>query len=226
MPAGFFITGTDTDVGKTWVTVALLRRFYRHGIKAAGFKPVAAGCVWQQGRWVNQDALLIQEYSGIELDYEIINPYAFAEPLSPHIACGDVRVNVQTIDVAFTQIKQSADLVLVEGAGGWLSPLSRELDNADLAKLLALPVIVVVGVRLGCINHARLTVQSIREFGLLCAGWVAVEIVPDFVGFRESLEFLKKTLNAPLLGVLPHLPTADFDLLAECFYPNLADLTG
>ncbi len=216
MPAGFFITGTDTDVGKTWVTIALLRRFSRQGIKAVGFKPVAAGCVRQEGRWVNQDALLIQEHSSIQLDYKIINPYAFAAPLSPHIACGDVLVNLETIQAAFMQINLSAECVLVEGAGGWLSPLSREMDNAYLAKILALPVIVVVGMRLGCINHARLTVQAIREAGLPCAGWVAVEIVPEFAGFQGALEFLQKSLNTPLLGVLPHLPVADFDLLAGC----------
>ena len=217
MPPGFFITGTDTDVGKTWVTVALLHRFRRQGVKAAGFKPVAAGCVWQEGRWVNQDALLIQKHSGIDLDYEIINPYAFVAPLSPHIACGDVRVNLAAIQKAFARITQSADRVLVEGAGGWLSPLSLDLDNADLAKVLALPVIMVVGMRLGCINHARLTIESIREAGLPCAGWVAVEIVPEFVGFQASLEFLQQRLNVPLLGILSHSPEGDFDLFAECF---------
>jgi dethiobiotin synthetase len=221
MATGFFITGTDTDVGKTWATVALLRGFSRQGIKAAGFKPVAAGCFWQAGRLVNQDALLIQEHAGVYLDYAYVNPYAFEAPLSPHIACGDVIVNLDTIQAAFNTLKQAADCVLVEGAGGWLSPLSRELVNADLARLLALPVIVAVGMRLGCINHARLTVQAIRLAGLTCAGWVAVEIVPDLVGFEETLEYLQKSLEAPLLGVLPHLPAADFDLLAGCITVQL-----
>ena len=213
---GFFITGTDTDVGKTWVTVALLRRFSKQGIKAAGFKPVAAGCTWQAGCWVNRDALLIQEHSGIQLNYESINPYAFAAPQSPHIACGDVRVNLETILAAFTHLKLETERVLVEGVGGWLSPLSSELDNADLARILALPVIVVVGMRLGCINHARLTVQAIQEAGLSCAGWVAVEIVPDFVGFQGTLEFLQQRLNVPFLGTLPHIPEGDFEVFADC----------
>ena len=217
MASGFFITGTDTEVGKTWVTVALLRRFSRQGVKAVGFKPVAAGCVWQHGRWVNQDALLIQQHSGIALDYETINPYAFQQPLSPHIACGEVRVSLEIIQGAFTQIQQVAECVLVEGAGGWLSPLSSELDNADLARVLDLPVIMVVGMRLGCINHARLTLESIRASGLPCAGWVAVEVEPGFAGFQGALAFLQQRLEAPLLATSPLLPVADFEFLAGCF---------
>lgn len=215
MKTGFFITGTDTDVGKTWVTVALIRRFLRQGFTAAGMKPVAAGCEWRDGRLRNQDALLIRENSEPALGYEKVNPYAFELPVSPHLACGEVEVRLEVILAAFAELKKQADVVLVEGAGGWLSPLSLTFDNADLAAVMQLPVILVVGIRLGCINHARLTFQAIRQAGVACAGWVAVEIVPGLPDFEANVDFLKKCLEVPLLGVFPHLAAADFDFLAE-----------
>jgi dethiobiotin synthetase len=215
MKTGFFITGTDTDVGKTWVTVALMRRFRRQGFTVAGMKPVAAGCEWREGRLKNQDALLIQENSESALEYQQINPYAFESPISPHLACGDVEVRLDVILAAFAELKKQADVVLVEGAGGWLSPLSLTFDNAGLAAAMQLPVILVVGMRLGCINHARLTFQAIRRAGVTCAGWVAVEIVPAMEDFQANVDFLQKRLEAPLLGVLPRLATPNFDFLAE-----------
>ncbi len=163
MRTGFFITGTDTDVGKTWVTVALMRRFRRQGFAVAGMKPVAAGCDWREGRLKNQDALLIQENSKPALAYEQVNPYAFERPVSPHLACGGVDVRLDLILDVFKGMQKNADRVLVEGAGGWLSPLGMAFDNADLAVALQIPVILVVGIRLGCINHARLTFQAIRK---------------------------------------------------------------
>ena len=217
MKTGYFITGTDTDIGKTWVTVALMRRFRLQGFEVAGMKPVSAGCEWRQGSFKNRDALLLQENASSALEYELINPYAFVLPVSPHLACGDVDVKLDNILAAFTLLKTKADVMLVEGAGGWLSPLSLQLDNAVLAKAMQLPVIVVVGVRLGCINHARLTFQSIRQMGVNCAGWVAVEIVPDMFEFEANLDYLRSCADAPLLGVLPHLPEADFDFMAGRF---------
>ncbi|MGZ4958932.1 MAG: dethiobiotin synthase [Methylomonas sp.] len=214
MKMGFFITGTDTDVGKTWVTVALMRRFRQKGFSVAGMKPVAAGCKRQNGRLRNQDALLIQENASVTLEYEQVNPYAFKLPVSPHLACGDVEVSLDIILEGLSKLQQQSDVVLVEGAGGWLSPMSVKIDNADLAVALQMPVIVVVGIRLGCINHARLTFQAIRQSGVKCAGWVAVEIVPDRADFQANLEFLKSRIEAPLLGVLPHLNDADFDFLS------------
>lgn len=223
MKTGFFITGTDTDVGKTWVTVALMRRFRRLGFTVAGMKPVAAGCERQAGRLKNPDALLIQENAAPALEYGQINPYAFELPVSPHLACGDVEVKLPTILAAFDDMKKQADVVLVEGAGGWLSPLSLTFDNADLAVAMQLPVIVVVGIRLGCINHARLTIQAVRQAGVNCAGWVAVEIVPARADFEANLDFLKSRVDAPLLGVFPHLPEADFDALADRLFIENAE---
>lgn len=215
MTRGFFITGTDTDVGKTWVTVTLMRQFRRQGCTVAGMKPVAAGCEWQEGELKNRDALLIQENALPALAYGQVNPYAFESPVSPHIACGNIEVKLDTILTQFSVLKQHADVVLVEGAGGWLSPLGAAFDNADLAAAMRLPVILVVGIRLGCINHARLTFQAMRQAGANCAGWVAVEIVPARPDLEANLEFLKNHIDAPLLGVFPHLPIADFDFLAD-----------
>ncbi len=214
MKTGYFITGTDTDSGKTWVTVALMRKLRQQGFTVAGMKPVAAGCEWREGQFKNPDALLIQENATLTLAYEQINPYAFELPISPHIACGDADVNFQHILSVFATLKRNADAMLVEGAGGWLSPLSRAFDNANLAEAMGLPVILAVGMRLGCINHARLTFQAIKSAGVDCAGWVAVEVVPEMHGFQANLEYLKHCLDAPLLGVLPHKPGADFDFFA------------
>lgn len=215
MSAGFFVTGTDTDVGKTWATVALMRWFQGRGLVTLGMKPVAAGCEWQDGVLKNADALLIQKHGSLPMGYQEINPYAFADAVSPHLACGDIEVREELILQAYTQLQQKSDVVLVEGAGGWYSPLGLTMDNASLARRLDLPVILVVGVRLGCINHARLTQSAIRQAGLTCAGWVAVQIVEQMPGFDGNLAYLSEAIDAPLLGVLPHLAVADFDYLAE-----------
>lgn len=214
MGKGYFVTGTDTDVGKTWATIALMCRFRRQGFSVAGMKPVAAGCNWLGGELKNQDALLIQQHSVPPLTYRQVNPYAFELPVSPHLACGNVEVGMSAIVEGVATLKRRADIVLVEGAGGWLSPLSSAFDNAVLARTLKIPVILVVGMRLGCINHARLTFQAIRWAGVECAGWVAVEIAPDRIDFAANLEFLKQHLDVPLLGVLPYLAQEDFEFLA------------
>ncbi|WP_446811652.1 dethiobiotin synthase [Methylomonas sp. 2BW1-5-20] len=214
MKAGFFVTGTDTDIGKTWTTIALMRGFQRQGLTVAGMKPVAAGCVWRDGVLQNSDALMLQAYASQLLPYDRINPYAFELAVSPHLACGDVEVRLEVIGDAFDRLRQQADIVLVEGAGGWYSPLSRTLDNAALAHALGLPVILVVGIMLGCINHARLTVQALRQSGLPFAGWVAVQIVEVMPGFESNLDFLREVIDAPLIGVLPHSANADFESLA------------
>lgn len=214
MANGFFITGTDTNVGKTWATVALMRALQCQGQKVVGMKPVAAGCEWEQGGWKNQDAMWLQQYASVALDYALINPYAFELPVSPHIACGEVDVNPAVILQQFRKLQTLSDLVLVEGAGGWHSPLGRTLDNADLAMALQLPVILVVGIRLGCINHAHLSYQAIKLTGLGCAGWIAVQLGADIPGFSENLNYIKDNTQAPLLGVLPYIKKPDFGLLA------------
>jgi len=221
MEKGYFITGTDTNAGKTWATIALMRYFKQQGKSVAGMKPVAAGCsfpcaAWecQDGQLKNEDALLIQENASIQIDYDLINPYAYELPVSPHIAGINNPVNLPKIVERFNTLKELAEIVLVEGAGGWYAPLNDHEDISDLAKALALPVILVVAIRLGCINHAKLTFQAIQLSGIPCAGWIAMCVDPDMLKSDENIRTIKTALNIPLLGVLPFLVTADFDLLA------------
>jgi len=216
MKFGFFITGTDTNAGKTWLTIALMRRFRQLGYSVAGMKPVAAGCEWQDGAYKNADALLIQANCSHYIDYRLINPYAFQQPYSPHLACGETVVEMAALLAAYGELQHQAEILIVEGAGGWFSPLSRELDNATLAKTLQLPVLLAVGMRLGCINHSRLTQQAIHLCGLDSAGWAAMELEPDRADLSANISYLHNALNAPFLGLLPFSPAADFDSLARC----------
>lgn len=214
MEKGFFITGTDTNAGKTWATIAMMRYFKQQGKSVAGMKPVASGCFMQDGQLKNEDALLIQENASLKIDYNLINPYAYELPVSPHIAGINNPVNLPKIVERFNALKELAEIVLVEGAGGWYAPLNDSEDISDLAKGLALPVIIVVAIRLGCINHAKLTWQAIKHTGIPCAGWIAVCIDPDMLNRDENIQTIKTALNVPLLGVLPNLVSPDFDLLA------------
>jgi len=215
MKKGYFITGTDTDVGKTWATVTLMRFFKAQGLSVVGMKPVAAGCEWQDEELKNEDALLIQGDGSVNLTYQQINPYAFEAAVSPHLAAKGDEVEAGAILQAFNVIKQKADIVLVEGAGGWLVPLNNEYDIADLAKEMQLPVIMVVAIRLGCINHARLTYQAIINSGCLCAGWLAVCVDSEMAMQKENINTIENKIAAPLLGVLPYVSERDFDLLAN-----------
>lgn len=221
MTAAYFITGTDTDIGKTWVALALLRYFAAQGFKVAALKPVASGCVWQAGQLVNPDALLLQQHASMPLSYQQVNPYAFALPVSPHLACADTVVEQRLILSALADLQKQADKVVVEGAGGWLSPLSKTFANADLAKAMAIPVIMVVGIRLGCINQARLTLQAIRHTGARCAGWVAVELLPGRMDYQSNVDYLIQCLSVPLLAEMPYLESMDLDYLAGQFVVGL-----
>ncbi|MFZ2168883.1 MAG: dethiobiotin synthase [Methylococcaceae bacterium] len=214
MEQGYFITGTDTNAGKTWATIALMRYFKQRGKYVVGMKPVASGCFMQDGELKNEDALQIQENASLKIAYDLINPYAYELPVSPHIAGYNNPVKLANIVEKFNALKAVADIVLVEGAGGWYAPLNDCEDISDLAKALALPVILVVAIRLGCINHAKLTYEAIRHSGIPCAGWIAVCVDPDMLNRDENICTVKTALNAPLLGVLPYLASADFDLLA------------
>jgi len=215
MENAYFITGTDTNVGKTWATLALMHAIKQQGKTVVGMKPVASGCTLHQGRLQNEDALLLQTHGSIHVDYELINPYAYLQPVSPHIAGIDNPVNLDKVLANFTSLKALADIVLVEGVGGWYAPINDQQAVSDLAQCLALPVILVVGIRLGCINHARLTYEAIFSSGLACAGWLAVCNNPTMLKRDENIATLKKLLNTPLLGVLPYQECADFDLLAR-----------
>jgi len=214
MEKGYFITGTDTNVGKTWATIALMRYFKQQGKSIAGMKPVASGCFMQDGQLKNEDALLIQENASLKIDYDLINPYAYELPVSPHIAGINNPLNMSKIVERFNVLKELAEIVLVEGAGGWNTPLNDCEDICDLAKSLSLPVILVIAIRLGCINHAKLTWQAIQLSGIPCAGWIAMCVDPEMLNRDENIQTIKSALKVPLLGVLPYLANADFDLLA------------
>ena len=216
---GYFITGTDTDVGKTCATIALMRYFKRQGKTVLGMKPVASGCKMQADELKNTDALLIQENASIAVDYQLINPYAYELPVSPHIAGAHNPVELAVIVERYNTLLTLADVVIVEGAGGWYAPLNAQHDISDLANALALPVILVVGLRLGCINHAKLSYQAIQLSGMACIGWIAVCVDPDLLNREENIQTIKAALPVPLLGILPYQEQLDFELLADQLTP-------
>lgn len=201
MPAGYFVTGTDTGVGKTLVSCALLHAFALAGKTAIGMKPVAAGC--EAGKWLDVEQLIAA--STVSAAREWINPYALVPPIAPHIAAkqAGVTIDLAVIQQAFYALQKTADRVIVEGAGGFLVPLGDRYDTRDLACALGLPVVLVVGLRLGCLNHALLTAQAIQSSGLPLAGWVANQIDPAMARLAENIDTLQQRLAAPLLGVLP-----------------------
>ncbi|QFT84685.1 ATP-dependent dethiobiotin synthetase BioD 1 [Halomonas sp. THAF12] len=208
----YFVTGTDTDAGKTLVASGLLARARRRGLTTLGLKPVASGCEATAEGLRNIDALTLQAQSEPATPYAVINPYTYAPPIAPHLAAKQVgeRPTVDALaDHAAAPLAERRGLTLIEGAGGWRVPLNDEEDLAGLALRLELPVILVVGLKLGCLNHARLSAESIRADGLRVAGWVGNLIDPDFSAddacYRDNLATLEHTLNAPCLGIVPRL---------------------
>jgi dethiobiotin synthetase len=201
-----FITGTDTGVGKTLVSCALLHALAGQGLCAVGMKPVASGCRHEGGQLISEDVELLQAAGSLRLPLRQVNPYAFEPPLAPHIAAAQagVEVSLSEIAAAFEALTAQADVVVVEGVGGFRVPLNASEDTADLAVLLGLPVILVVGLRLGCINHTLLTAEAIARRGLNLAGWVANRIDPTMAMQAENLAAITERLPAPCLGVMPH----------------------
>lgn len=212
MSQSYFITGTDTNVGKTYIASALLRHFAKSG-SAIGMKPIASGCELMNGELVNEDVVALTAASTVKAAPDIINPYSFAPAIAPHIAAeqAGVEIALGTIVQAYQQLSALADTVIVEGAGGFLVPINSKQTFADVAQALALPVILVVGMRLGCINHALLTVEAIQARGLHLAGWVANEIQPGMAMFEENLASLKQRISAPCLSVVRYQGAAQFE---------------
>lgn len=210
----YFITGTDTGVGKTLVACALLRAFAGKGLRVAGFKPVAAGCD-ADGR--NDDARALQAASSVPLNYELVNPYCFAQAIAPHIAASfsGERIEFARILAAYRELAAQADEVIVEGAGGFLVPLNDRQGGAELARELNLPVILVVGMRLGCLNHALLTVEAIAARGLVLAGWVANVLDAQMPALQDNVAALRERITAPLLGTVPCLAEPDACIAAQ-----------
>ncbi len=223
MTHAYFLTGTDTEIGKTYITCALLHRARLDGLNAIGLKPVAAGT---NAAGLNDDVEAIRAASTLELPRETINPYCFQAAIAPHIAAAEAGVCIEfgPIKASCELARQQADLVIVEGVGGFCVPLAVDRSAADLAVELGLPVILVIGMRLGCINHALLTVASIAARGLTLAGWVANRIDPAMSRFDENLATLKSLLPAPLLGVVPYEPAGGS--IGAARYLQLPDAQG
>lgn len=213
MKQTYFITATDTDAGKTYIASALVSHFAQLGLKSVGMKPIAAGCEWVDGVLQNSDMLQLRQASNVDAPLSLINPYAFQPPIAPHIAAqqAGVEIGLDKIQQAFVQLSQLADVVIVEGAGGFLVPLNDTQTMADLAANLNIPVILVVGMRLGCINHALLSVQAIQARGLTLAGWVANQIDPNMAMLTENIQTLKQRINAPCLAEVAWGQTPQFN---------------
>lgn len=221
----FFIAGTDTDVGKTVIAAGLLAAANAKGLLTLAMKPVAAGCELTDDGLRNSDALLLQQTMSLKVSYEQINPVALEPAIAPHIAVEQAGKRLQVSQLAgFCRglLTQSADFALIEGAGGWRVPLNHRETLADLVKELNLPVILVVGIKLGCINHALLSAEAIARDGLVLAGWVANRLDDAMPCYQENIATLKALLHAPCLGEVPRLikpePTSiaaylDLDLL-------------
>lgn len=207
----FFITGTDTGVGKTLTTAALLHAYAALGLRVAGMKPVAAGAERAGDAWSNEDVAMLIDASNVQAPMEWVNPYLFREPIAPHIAAERKGTHIEfpRIRAAREALAGIADVVLVEGVGGFLAPLTEDKDAGDLAALLDLPVILVVGLRLGCLNHALLTQEAILRRGLRLTGWVANRIDPTMLAAEENLDALVRRLHAPLLADIPWIASGD-----------------
>jgi len=216
MANGYFITGTDTGIGKSWCSAALIWKLRQQGHSVAGMKPVASGCVETAEGLRNEDALLLQQFSSSPIPYSQLNPYTFKAAIAPHIAAereGNC-IDLEVIKRHFDSISYDVDFIVVEGVGGWLVPLNGQQTVADLATALGLPVIMVVGIRLGCINHALLTASQIQQSGNQLAGWIANPVEPEMMEQQSNIDTLIKMIDAPLIGTTPYLNEFDHQQLA------------
>lgn len=206
LPRHFFVTGTDTGVGKTTVTVRLMQQLAAQGLKVIGMKPVASGCEWIDGRWQNEDVLQLTAAANVTAPAELVNPYCFQPPIAPHIAAAQagVEIDLAVIQAAYRQLSMLADVVIVEGAGGLLVPLNQAQHTiADLILALDMPALMVVGMRLGCINHAALTAEVLKQRGISLCGWVANYLDPNMSMPQENLQTLTGCLQHPPLFEVP-----------------------
>lgn len=221
MTKGIFITGTDTGVGKSLIACAFVHALKARGLKVAGMKPVASGSELTRAGLRNTDALALQSAANVAADYATVNPYCFAPAIAPHLAAraAGVTLELASLIAAYQRLDQHADVVIVEGAGGWRVPLEPVGYLSDLPEALQLDVVLVVGMRLGCLNHALLTAEAVVKAGRCrLAGWVGNCIDPEFAPLTDNLQTLRERLAAPCLGVIPYLPRdlscADVDQVA------------
>jgi dethiobiotin synthetase len=221
----YFVTGTDTDVGKTVITQGLIKLAVENGNKACGFKPISAGCEKSLFGLRNQDAEKMMSVSNVDLSYAEVNPIAFEPPIAPHIAAREVgaTIELEAVNRAFEKLKATdADTIFVEGAGGWRLPLGGDNYLSDFVVAQQLPVILVVGLKLGCLNHALLTAEAIVKDGLQLAGWVANTLNPDMAYLEQNVEQLISLMPAPCLGFVPQLSVKD----SASRYLKISDLAS
>lgn len=213
MTKTYFITGTDTEVGKTFATRLMIEALVKAGYSVSGLKPIASDS--QQGVYgsyqglINDDAKQLLQASNVQLSYEEVNPFVFVDPIAPHIAAKEAGIELGVSLLSEAVIKPEADLVLVEGAGGWLTPLNQSETYADWVAAEALDVIMVVGMKLGCLNHAQLTAQAIEAKGLKLKGWVANQLESDMTAYQQNFDWLSNNLSAPLLAEIKYQQTSD-----------------
>lgn len=217
----YFVTGTDTGVGKTLVSCALLHAFAAQGRRVVGMKPVAAGCDDD----LNEDVRQLLAASTVHASRGQINPYCFMRPVAPHLAARftGIRISLDRILETYAELNAQSDVVIVEGAGGFLVPLNDEQDSADMVQRMGIPVMLVVGMRLGCLNHALLTVEAITSRGLALAGWVANVVDADMAMLDENIATLKQRIAAPLLGIIPYQAQPDAREVATLLDLDLLD---
>ena len=215
MTTAYFVTGTDTEVGKTLVSCALLLHLRKTHARVVGMKPVAAGTVPTAHGDDNEDAMALRAAGSIRVPRELGNPYCLPLPMSPHLAAraAGQRIDIDVLVQRYRQLAAQADAVVVEGAGGFLVPLNDTQTGADLAQALGLPVLMVVGLRLGCLNHALLTQEAIRSRGLTLAGWVANRIDPAMRAQDDNIATLRERLNAPLWADVARMPQPQSELV-------------
>ncbi len=220
-----FITGTDTGVGKTLISAGFLHALGRTGVKAAGMKPVAAGTEIRDGQLWNEDVALLADASTLHLPRELTTSYLLNEPCAPHVAAKlqNVSVDFSVLTRAYQEVAAAADAVVVEGVGGFRVPLTDDIDTADFAAALQLDVILVVGLRLGCLNHALLTAEAIAARGLKLAGWIANQLDPAMPHQTDNVQALQHRLAAPLLGVVPWMSVPSAALAADVIDFSLLD---
>ena len=217
MATGVFITGTDTGVGKTWFTVALMEALKAHGHDVLGMKPIASGAELVAGSLINEDAKLILEHGSKPKEYKLINPCVYQPPIAPHIAAEQAGQNIElnTIAKSYEQLSESTEILVVEGVGGWRVPVSDAAYLSDLVRMLELPVILVVGLRLGCINHALLTAESIHQDGVKLLGWVSNQLEEELPYKNEIIITLNERLACPHLAEMGFMPGFESKKLSE-----------
>ena len=218
----FFITGTDTNIGKTAITCSLIAKCIEEGFRAGGMKPVAAGCHIENGYMISDDVKKIIEVSNVDLNIKEINPYSFELPIAPHISFKSNEIDIHLIKKYLRSFENKMDYLFIEGVGGYAVPLTQTFTTADLVENLDIPVILVVGMKLGCINHALLTVESILNKKQKLCGWVANRIDGDMQAYEENFSFLKEKIKAPCLGEVPYFK--DFDPYKASKFINLNKL--